>query len=181
MEDANSQFLNPKNILEQINLEKGDFVGDFGCGTGYMSFEASKTVGRDGRVFAIDVQRSVLEQVKKEAKEGGFENISVVWADLEAVGASGIEENSLDAVFLVNTLFLVKNKKEIFKEAKRLIKQSGLVLVVDWSDQDFKIGPSFEKRVNPSEIEKTAQEVGFSREKDIFAGKYHFGMVLKSN
>jgi len=180
MEVQNSKFLNPEEIIKQIDLKQGDQVGDLGCGTGYMSFSASRSVGEKGRIFAVDIQKYVLEQIKKEAQMENIQNIQTVWSDLETQGATDIAQNSLDVVFLVNTLFLVNDKKAVLEESKRILKQAGKILIVDWKPGNTSIGPSADKRVDLANIRQIAQELGFIEEKEINAGKYHFGILFKS-
>jgi len=180
MEDKETQFLNPDEIIKQIGLKPGAQVGDLGCGTGYMSFAGSRFIGEKGRIFAVDVQKYVLEQVKKEAQMENLANITTIWSDLEIAGATDVAEHSLDMVFFVNVLFQVQNKQAIFTEAKRLLKQDGKVLVVEWKPGDMSIGPDADKRVDLANIRQIAQTSALSEEKEINAGKYHFGILFKS-
>jgi ubiquinone/menaquinone biosynthesis C-methylase UbiE len=179
MPEQDSHFLNPENILKNIELNPGMHVGDLGCGTGYMSFAASKFVGQQGGIYAVDVQKAVLEQVEREARAENINTIHTVWSDLEMVGATKIPEHSLDVVFLINVLFQINEKKSIFNEAKRLLKESGTLLLVDWKAGTMAIGPPADKRVDLASVSQVATEVGFSKAKDIDAGTYHFGAVYK--
>ncbi len=179
MVSQDASFLNPERIIAQIGLQPGFQVGDLGCGTGYMSFAASRAVGSKGRVYAVDVQKSVLEQVKKEAQVEGITNIITVWSDLEVPGATQIAAASLDAVLLVNILFLVKDKNAVFAESRRLLKKGGILLVVDWFPGSTGIGPTPQTRVNQEEAAQLALGAGFAKAADIDAGKFHYGMVFK--
>lgn len=179
MPGQDAQFLNPDRIIAQIKLVPGSQVGDLGCGSGYMSFAASRAVGSKGRVYAVDVQKAVLEQVRKEAQVEGITNIITMWSDLEVPGATKIATASLDAVLLVNILFLVKDKNAVFQEAKRLLKKEGILLVVDWLVGATGIGPATDARVGPEQALQLATGAGFVKYADIAAGKFHYGMVFK--
>lgn len=178
MQSADGQFLNPDRIIGQINLQPGSQVSDLGCGSGYMSFAASRAVGQQGRVYAVDVQKTVLEQVKKEAQVEGIANIITVWSDLEVLGSTKIAAASLDAVLLVNTLFLLKDKNAVFAEAKRTLKKDGTLLVVDWLPGRMAMGPPSQARVGREKAIPLASSAGFSHVADIDAGAYHFGLVF---
>ena len=43
-----------QKFLTEIGAKKGQFVLDFGCGVGHYTIPASKTVGRNGKVYALD-------------------------------------------------------------------------------------------------------------------------------
>lgn len=180
MPTAATGFIQPERILAQIGLLPGMQVADLGCGSGYFSIPASRVVGSKGRVFSIDVQRSVLEQVRKQAQLLNINNLETVWSDLEITGATKISPQSLDMVFLVNTLFQIKDKTAALSEARRLVRPGGLLLIVDWLPGDTAIGPLVDKRVNLAEIKQMAASAGFSEYKTINAGTHHFGLVFQA-
>ena len=92
-------FLNPKRILEEINvLKPGMQVADFGSGVGYFSLPLAHLVGERGNVYAIDVLELALSSVEARAKSEGIFTIHVRRADLEVPLSSGLPENSLDVV-----------------------------------------------------------------------------------
>jgi ubiquinone/menaquinone biosynthesis C-methylase UbiE len=179
MPDQSTQFLNPENILNQVDIQAGMQVGDLGCGTGYISFALARKIGEKGKVYAVDIQKEVLEQVKKEALIQNIANITTIWSDLEIIGAAKIPNNVLDKVFLVNVMFQIQDKRAVFAEAKRTLKQDGNVVLVDWKPGDTSIGPHKDTRLDLANIKQTAQEAGLIAVKEINAGKYHFGVVFK--
>jgi ubiquinone/menaquinone biosynthesis C-methylase UbiE len=180
MQTQDSHFLNPSHIISQIDIKAGSQIGDLGCGAGYMSFASSGAVGEKGKIYAVDIQKGVLEQVKKEAQVENIKNIEILWADLEVPGASKIPNQSLDAVYLVNVLFFLNNKEVAFSEAKRMLKSDGQLLVVEWLSGDMSIGPPADKRVPKETITQLASSTNFSQIKDIDAGKYHYGVLYKN-
>lgn len=179
MPDIHVSFLKPEALLSQIGLRPGMRVADLGCGSGYMSFVAARIVGERGVVYAIDVQKTVLEQVKREARAENMMNIQTVWADLEIPGATQIPSQSLDAVFLVNVLYQAKDKKALFAEARRLLKLGGVCLVVDWKPGDVSIGPPAEKRLTLESINNTATTSGFVGQGAVEAGAFHNALIYK--
>ncbi|MBI2474518.1 MAG: methyltransferase domain-containing protein, partial [Candidatus Taylorbacteria bacterium] len=60
-------FSDPSHNVEQFDLQSGMTVADFGTGSGYYAFAAAKAVGDKGKVYAIDVQKPLLEKLKREA------------------------------------------------------------------------------------------------------------------
>jgi len=179
MPDQSTQFLNPRGILEQVGIQAGMRIGDLGCGTGYMSFAASPMVGAKGRIYAVDVQKDVIAQVKKEALMENIGNVETVWSNLEIIGATKVPPESLDLALFVNVLFQINDKKPVFGEARRLLKPGGALLVVDWKQGDTSIGPPAERRLDLADVSKIAAETGFVEIGAINAGQYHFGKLFK--
>ncbi len=76
MAQADAQFIKPETILKQIGLQGGMQVADLGCGAGYFALPAARLVGSRGKVYAVDVQKSALAQVRKEAQSQGMHILS---------------------------------------------------------------------------------------------------------
>ncbi|MDD4477168.1 MAG: methyltransferase domain-containing protein [Patescibacteria group bacterium] len=173
-------LIDPRAIFEKISLNKGMRVADMGCGrTGHFVFPASHVVGESGVVYAVDVMRDVLENVKSRARSEGCDNVLAVWSDVECPGKTPIMEKSLDVCFFTNVLFLVKEKKEAIKEATRLLKSEGRLVIVDWTKKLGPLGPSPEAMVNIEQIKNLAKEEGLEFIENIPAGKYHFCLIFK--
>ena len=174
-----TELLDSRMILEDhIGLGYGNRVGALGCGPkAYFAFQAARIVGDKGMVYAVDVLKEVLSSVDSHAKTGGFSNVKTVWSNLEKYGATEIPESSLDLAMLVNVLFESSNISLILKEAVRLVKSGGKILVIDWKNIGAPFGPKIDKRVNVDQIKEYLEVFGLKLEKQFDAGKYHFGMI----
>jgi ubiquinone/menaquinone biosynthesis C-methylase UbiE len=78
---------------------------------------------------------------------------------------------------MTNLLFQVDDKYGSLGEAKRVLKNNGILLVIDWT-KDAPIG-SKEGRVSAEEIKEMASRVGFVLEKEFKAGNFHWGLIFK--
>ena len=66
----NLNFVDPVAVVNQLPVEPGNQVADFGCGSGYFSFEFARRVGMEtGRVHALDVLPSALEAVASQSRK----------------------------------------------------------------------------------------------------------------
>lgn len=167
------------NIFDKIGIEAGMNVGDLGCGNlGYFSLPAAKLVGKNGTVYAVDILRSVLNSVAGLAKQEGLDNVKLVWSNLEIVGATKVPAASLDLAFLINILFQSQKDDLVIKEAHRLLKSGGKLLIVDWKRISAPLGPPLTDRTKKEEIGKFCQEAGFRLLEEFDAGPYHYGMIF---
>ena len=167
-------FINPLEILNQIDIEKTATVADLGSGSGGWAIPLAKKVN-EGKVFAVDIQDEPLSALLSRAKMEGVNNIKTIAADAEKEIA-GISGLSCDFVLLANILFQVEDKKAVIREAKRILKPEGLVLVVDWK-VGSPLGPR-QGKVSAEEIKEIAREEGFSLEKEMPAGAYHYVLLF---
>ena len=167
-------FLNPQQVLKEIKLRKDMIAADFGCGSGSWVLPLAEKL-EDGKVYAIDVLEEPLSALQGKTKVRNLENIETVLADIEK--SSKLEDRIADLVLMTDLLFEVDDIKAVLNEGKRILKEGGKILVVDWK-KDVALGPE-QGRVLPSEIKKIAKDLGLKPEKEFEAGTYHFALVLE--
>lgn len=173
------KFLDPKALLAEIGIGWGSIVADFGCGSGYFSIALAEVVGSDGKVFALDILKSSLESVESRAKILGLANVVSQRVNLEKDGGSKLNPESLDWVIMKDMLFQNQDKRTILREAYRVIKPGGRMLVVEWRAENRGVGPEAGIRVSEDEIQKLGEAEKFSLEKRMNAGDYHYALVFK--
>lgn len=175
-----NELLDPQEIFKHTEIKAGDKIADLGCGgAGHFTIPAANRVGSQGIVYAVDILKSVLNSVSSIARLEGVHNVSPVWSNLEIIGATNIPEKSVDLAFLKNILFQSKQHENIFKEAYRLLKEEGQLLVVDWGQGASPFGPAVVDRVKPADLKEIAKKTGFKLMDEFAAGNYHFGLVFK--
>jgi len=169
------------DVLAKIGVDAGMAVGDLGCGNlGYFSIISAKRVGSSGVVYAVDILKSALEAVANIARQNGLDNIKTVWSNLEMLGATRIAEGTLDAAFLHNVLFQSNKKELIIKESRRLLKDGGKLMIIDWlkSQGPIGFGPPEAVRPDPEELKEIGKKIGLRLEEEFTAGPYHFGLIF---
>ncbi|MFZ2188527.1 MAG: class I SAM-dependent methyltransferase, partial [Candidatus Moraniibacteriota bacterium] len=173
------KFINPTAIIDMLEVKTGMFAGDFGCGTGYFTFPLAQKVEQNGKVYALDILKEKLEAIESEAKVLGLSNIITRRANLELVGGSKLDADSLDLVCLVNMLFQNKDKNLIIGEAVRVLKKGGKILVVEWNVDDSSFGPESDLRISKEDVFALAESNGLSVFKEIKISDFHFGIILE--
>lgn len=174
-----SELLDAGEILKDIlQLKRGEMVGDLGAGGGLFLLESARLVGDVGQVYAVDVVKNILSEIESKARLSGLNNIKTIWSNLEIVGATKINEASLDANILVNVLYQSKKHYEILAEAARLLKSGGRLLIVDWAKNELSFGPPPEMIIEPQKIIEICKQLDLNLVKEFKAGRYHFGLLL---
>lgn len=171
-------FAQPEKNIEQFGVDPGLKVADLGSGAGFYSLALARAVGKNGRVFAVDVQQDLLSKLKTEAMQHNLSNIEVVWGDIEEVRGTKIAPQTIDRVVIANTLFQTDDKDGLVQEAARIIKPKGKLLLVDWADSFGGLGPQKSRIVKPDQARALFERAGFSHVRDIKAGDHHYGMVF---
>ena len=70
------KLLPVKRILQEMSIQQGDTLIDFGCGIGYFSISALDFVGDEGEVIAIDISKEMLQELVKRA--GHRKNLKII-------------------------------------------------------------------------------------------------------
>lgn len=179
--DSNNNFLDPEQILKNtFEVQAGDKIADLGCGgAAHFSFAAAKLVTTTGQIHATDVLKKALTAVDGRAKIDQVNNITTYWTDLERYGALKINDESLDKVLLVNILFQATDKATVVKEAARLLKPAGKLLIIDWLPGRFNIGPRAEDKISAAEASQLATQANLTLLQEFTASKYHFGFIYQ--
>ena len=173
-------FLDSGEILRSISINKGDRFLDLGSGEGYFSIAASQIVGKDGLVYAFDVDTDSIARLKKEMAERRLTNIEASVVDVSQ--KLPLANESVNLVFVSNVLHgLVANGEadETLKEIARVTVQDGRLAIVEFKKQESPMGPPLSIRLSSEEVEALAGGYGFSKESTQDIGPHHYIIILK--
>ncbi len=171
-------FSDPQKNISQFGLNPGMSVADLGSGVGFYALEAAKVVGGSGKVYAVEVQKELLEKLKSSANIAHLSNIEVVWGNIENIGGTKLRDGCVDRVIVSNVLFQIEHRDNFCLEVKRILKPGGKVLVVDWSEAST-LGPkTYVARLTAQALFEKAALV---YESSINAGDHHYGLIFKKS
>lgn len=172
-----SLFINPANVIAYAGLKAGQIVANLGCGSGFFTTAAAQIVKDPGKVYAVDVQEAKLQATQSTARHFGYKNVVVVKADLDKP-LLNIPETSCDLAIIGSVMHEVGNREILLKNAYRLLKTGGRLLVVDWKKEHTPFGPALESRIDQEFLSQMLLTLGFRKERDIPADKFHYAMLF---
>lgn len=171
-------FSDPQQVLDQLNISPGMHIADIGSGTGFYSVAAGKTVGAEGKVYAVDVQKDLLDKLKANADNEGVRNIQTLWGNVELDHGTKIRDNAVDIALAVNIFFQVEDNGGLAKELARITKPGGRVVVVDWTDSFGGLGPQPDAVVTAEQVTAFLESAGLKPAGEVQAGAHHYGLVF---
>lgn len=178
-----SSLLAFDHIFEKANILKGHTAADLGCGNSlFFLYGLSDLVGDTGKIFAVDLIPSIIDQLQREIKHHNLSSINPVHGNLDILNGVKIEDQSVDRSFLINTLHQSSDTLTMLSEAIRLTKQGGKIVVIDWLKNSIHpLGPSPERRLSKEIVLDTANLLQLELSDEFKPGPFHFGFIFTNN
>ena len=120
-------FFPRKNVLRELKIEPGFCLLDYGCGPGGYSLVAAELVGKEGKVYALDIHPLAVKRIQKKAAKKGLTNIETILSECE----TGLEEESMDVVLLYDVFHELSEPHMVLKELNRVLKSGGVLSFSD--------------------------------------------------
>jgi predicted methyltransferase len=157
------QWEKTSKILDFLKVKPGEVIGDVGCGAGYYTFKFSDLVGQQGKVFAVDTNKMVLDFLAKSAEKQYLPVVPV----LSTENNTKLPPNSCDMVFIctmyhavyVTSIEYVKD--EFINSIKMALRPGGRFVIVDNTILPSNQNPFYGPRIAKELIISQLQHYGF--------------------
>ncbi len=121
------------------DISNGEHVVDLGSGVGIDCFVAAKFVGATGKVIGVDMTDEMLAKAntykKGVASNLGYDVVEFRKGNIESIP---IEDNFADLIVSNCVINLSPDKKKVFTEMARVLKDGGRIIISDIvSDRDI--------------------------------------------
>jgi 2-polyprenyl-3-methyl-5-hydroxy-6-metoxy-1,4-benzoquinol methylase len=123
----------PERVLDALRLEKGSVVCDLGAGNGYFTLRMARRVGPGGRVLAVEIQKEMLDLLKKGAESEDVHNVEYVLASEDD---PGLPENAVDLVLMVDVYHELSRPAPVLAGIRRALRGTGRIALVEYRGED---------------------------------------------
>jgi predicted methyltransferase len=147
----------PAEIMDALQIAEGSAVADIGPGAGWFTMRLAERVGPNGIVYARDVQREMVEAVRRRVSRAGFNNVLPAQSDYDD---PKLPARSLDAVSLVDVYQEIENPVVYLRNVAAALKPNGRIGIVNYKPGRGGPGPETQRRIEASVAEAEARRAG---------------------
>jgi ubiquinone/menaquinone biosynthesis C-methylase UbiE len=139
----------PEQIMDVLHVADGSKVADIGAGAGWFTIRLARRVGPNGIVYSQDVQREMIEAIKRRVSREGLQNVQT---RLGRGSDPNLQVSGLDAIVVVDAYQEVEDRVTFLQNLARALKPNGLIGVVNWKPGRGGPGPSENIRVDKASV-----------------------------
>ena len=126
--DYRDQWMDVDRIFRMGGITPGDTVADIGCHEGYLSMHLAQEVGKNGKVYAVDVREDRLETLQENARKRKLMNIKTILGDYDN---PRLPEGQLDVILIVDTYHEIKSYMTVLEHVRLSLKPDGRVIILE--------------------------------------------------
>jgi predicted methyltransferase len=149
----------PEQIMDALAVADGSTVADIGAGAGWFTIRLARRVGPRGTVYAQDVQRQMLEAIRRRVSREGLRNVET---RLGEGSDPNLPAGALDAILVVDVYPEVTDRVTFLLNLTTALKPNGRIGIVNYKPGNGGPGPVGDEgvRVESSAVEADAAAAG---------------------
>ncbi len=175
-------FPEPAKILVDAGLKAGMEVADLCSGDGWFTLQIAKVAQH---VFAIDIDKALLEVARKRLEESGVSNCDYIEGDAYRIAT--LCPHAVDFILMANAFHGVPDKPRLAKVVCDALKPGGLFAVVNWHAkprEETEVlgeprGPKTELRIEADVVAQSVEQSGLCHVKTIEVPPYHYAATYQ--
>lgn len=151
------EWQQPERIMDALRIADGARVADLGAGGGWFTIRLARRVGPNGRVYAEDVQKQMIDAINLRVANERLTNVETILGTVDDPRLPG----NLDAVLVVDAYPAFSDPVTVLRHIARSLAPEGRLGIVDFKlDGVGGPGPPLDERLDPAVIRRDAEQAG---------------------
>lgn len=152
-EDADrAQKLQVERVMDLLGIKRGSTVADIGAGSGWFTVRGARRVGKEGTVYAVEINPDYIRHIKRRAKREKLSNIRTV---LGKPDNPLLPSESIDAVLLLKTYHEIAQPVPLLRHLRAAMRRGAKLGIIDRN------GKGDDHGLNADVVIKEATQAGF--------------------
>ena len=163
-------------IMDVLGIAEASRVADLGAGGGWFTIRLAKRVGPNGVVYAEDIQREMIESIKRRVQFERLTNVQTVLGAPDQPNLPG----RLDAVLIVDAYPQFRDPVKLLRQVREALAPAGRVGIVDFKKEGAGgPGPDIRERLDPESIKRDAAAAGLRLRRHETFLRYQYLLVFE--
>ena len=145
-------------LLQSLDLKAGQTVCDMGCGNGFYTLELARRVGRDGLVYAVDIQPEMLRMLAETAGREGLTNIRPV---LGTAIDPRLPAAAIDLCLCVDVYHEFSHPEAMLARIRESLSADGRLALVEFRGEDPGVPIKPLHKMTKAQIRRELEPAGF--------------------
>ena len=164
----------PEKVMDALGIAEGGIVADLGAGGGYFTIRLARRVGPNGRVYAEDVQRQMIESIARRVNRENLRNVTTILGTASDPRLPA----PVDAVLIVGVYNEMAEPVALLRNVAADLKPNGRIGIVVFKKDGFGPGPALEEREDPERVIREAEAAGLRLIKRETFLRYQYMLVF---
>jgi ubiquinone/menaquinone biosynthesis C-methylase UbiE len=161
-EEAPDAALNAINAA--IGIAKGATVADIGAGVGYFTWRLAARIGPQGKVYAVDIQPAMLDQLRHNMAERKLANYEAV---LGAEDDPRLPAGRIDMALLVDVYHEFSQPQKMLRKIRASLTPAGRMVLLEYRKEDPQVPILPAHKMSVPEVTAEIEPEGFRLEKTL--------------
>jgi SAM-dependent methyltransferase len=164
----------PEEVISALKLPRDAVVADVGAGTGYFTLRLARALP-SGKVYAVDVEPSLVDYTEQRARNAGLGNVRGVVA---STNSPHLPEK-VDLVLVVDTYHHLPSRLEYFDALREQLRPGGRIVIVDYT-MASPHGPPPEFRLSAEQVKAEMVAAGYPRAEEPLSLPYQYVLAFST-
>ena len=158
----------PDAALDAINaaigIAKGATVADIGAGVGYFTWRLAARIGPQGKVYAVDIQQGMLDQLSHNMAQRKLANYEAV---LGAADDPHLPAGRIDLALLVDVYHEFSQPQKMLRKIRASLAPGGRMVLLEYRKEDPQVPILPAHKMSVAEVKAEIEPEGFKLEKTL--------------
>jgi len=152
----------PDRALDLIGIAKDSTVADVGAGNGYITWRLAQRVGSKGKVYAVDIQREMLDMLRKNMRDRKIVNVEPV---LGAFDDPKLPAGAIDLIVLVDVYHEFSEPQKMLRKMRDSLKPDGRLVLLEYRGEDPAVPIRPEHKMTVQQVKAELEPEGLRLDK----------------